>query len=227
MAAATLALFAALGLPTGSQYWWAYPKSDCGYDDVAPQPACGQAAGGDVTKLKACCTAMSTLCGGFNTNGIIKKTDCLQHIAAQPACDLYVLESKPQPPPPPPSVDWPPVWPLPAKFTNGTQQLSLDSGFEITISGEHSPILAAAASRYTGLIFSHAKPAAQPAAAGPLLSSLGVSAASHDESHPQLETDESYELSLGEAGATLSAVHCLSPAWETDLAAPSKRGAVR
>ena len=26
-------------------YWWPYPTSDCGYDDVDPQPTCGKGQG--------------------------------------------------------------------------------------------------------------------------------------------------------------------------------------
>ena len=90
-------------------YWWKFEKTDCGYDDVSPQPACGAQHKGDVDNLKACCAATKG-CGGFNTNGIIKKTDCLSHKRSQPACDLYVLEDHPEPPPPPPvpaNLPWP------------------------------------------------------------------------------------------------------------------------
>ena len=47
-------------------YWWPYPTSDCGYDDVDPQPTCGKEHKGDVAGLEACCLATSE-CGGFNT----------------------------------------------------------------------------------------------------------------------------------------------------------------
>ncbi len=46
------------------QYWWRYPGSDCGYDDVAPQPACGVASKGNVPALEACCLATAG-CGGY------------------------------------------------------------------------------------------------------------------------------------------------------------------
>ena len=40
----------------GEQYWWKFPKSDCAYDDVSPQPSCGKANKGNVEKLQACCS---------------------------------------------------------------------------------------------------------------------------------------------------------------------------
>ena len=84
------------------QFWWNFTQSDCAYDDVTPQPACGaRHHSGNIEALKLCCLATSG-CGGFNTNGIIKKSNCLQKKKNEPACDLYVLQTKPQPPPPPP-----------------------------------------------------------------------------------------------------------------------------
>jgi hypothetical protein len=44
-------------------YWWRYNNTDCGYDDVTPQPACGAQHKGDVAGLQACCLATSG-CGG-------------------------------------------------------------------------------------------------------------------------------------------------------------------
>ena len=44
-------------------YWWKFSGSDCGYDDVSPQPACGPKGKGDVDALKTCCTQTAG-CGG-------------------------------------------------------------------------------------------------------------------------------------------------------------------
>ena len=85
---------------------WQFPKADCGYDDVAPQPSCSHRGLHDLAALKKCCLATPG-CGGFNTNGIIKKTDCLSHKKPQPLCDLYVKESTPQPAPRAPVPIWP------------------------------------------------------------------------------------------------------------------------
>lgn len=93
-------------------YWWMFPQTDCGYDDVP-----GSCAGQSIDGCKATCIKTSN-CGGFNyPHGILKKTDCLSHKAPESTVDLYVLENSPQPPPPPPAVNFPPVWPYPAAFT--------------------------------------------------------------------------------------------------------------
>ena len=102
-AAAYLLLLTASSTALAAQtnYWWEFTHADCGYDDVSPQPSCGASGKGDVAALKQCCLATDG-CGGFNTNGIIKKSDCLQHKKYEGTdCDLYVKESTPQPPPPP------------------------------------------------------------------------------------------------------------------------------
>lgn len=196
-----------LGLaPTsGTVYWWNYTKSDCGYDDVSPQPACGRRSKGDVEALKSCCIATAG-CGGFNTNGIIKKTDCPKHIKQEPTCDLYLKMDSPQPPPPPPSVNWPPLWPLPKAYANGTARVSLAPAFAFRDdSGKQTATLQAAFKRYEELIFFHAVAnAAAGALANPLLH-LRVSVVSSDESHPQLGTDESYTLNISQGEATLHA----------------------
>ena len=83
-------------LSADSVYWWNYTKSDCAYDDISPQPSCGKASKGDVEGLKKCCLQHPIRCGGFNTNGIIKKKDCSKHIKDEPACDLYLKMDKPQ-----------------------------------------------------------------------------------------------------------------------------------
>ena len=189
-------------------YWWHFVKADCGYDDVSPQPSCGHAGKGDVAALKACCLA-TTGCGGFNTNGIIKKTDCLDHKKDEPACDLYVKEGKPQPPPPPPSVNWPPLWPLPKLWSNGTALLVLAQGFHIVQDvrpGQNSSaFLAAAIARYEKLMFAHVSSSLRTATTGGELRSVRLSVESEDDSHPQLETNESYSLWLGASGGGISA----------------------
>lgn len=184
--------------PASSTFWWNFTHADCGYDDVSPQPACGALGKGDVEALKKCCLATSG-CGGFNTNGIIKKTDCLLHKKVEPACDLYVLETTPQPPPPPPSENWPPVWPLPKHFTNGTTTLYLALGFKIEYDAA-SDFLAAAVRRYEAIMFAHD---AAPAAGE--LSVLTIKVTSLDDSHPQLETDEAYSLTVATSGASIEA----------------------
>ena len=187
---------------------------------VSPQPKCGVKTN-NVSALEACCTA-TTGCGGFNTNGIIKKTDCTAHVKAEPACDLYLKEDHPQPPPPPP------LWPQPASGTFGIiQGLQVSSGFTFTTSAK-SPTLSAAFARYKAIMFPHAATTtaattattgirgnaaegaegAEAAEGASMLSGATVViTATVDESHPQLETDESYELNIPGDGsvATITA----------------------
>jgi hexosaminidase len=74
---------------------------------------------------------------------------------------------------------------------------------------EYSKLLTAAFERYTALTFPHvisAGAGASSASGTPALTSLKVSVASLAEDFPQLETDESYELTIAPtSGATLTA----------------------
>lgn len=185
-------LCSSLAFATGEVYWWKFIHADCGYDDVSPQPACGKAAKGNVAGLEACCLKTSG-CGGFNTNGVIKKTDCLSNKKYESACDLYVIEDHPQPPPVVVS-DFPPIWPMPKTYTNGTTKVTISSAFNFT-SSTTVATLSTAFSRYTELIFLH-----ETQAVGATLSGLDVSCDSYDESHPQLETDESYTITIPSDG---------------------------
>ena len=82
---------------TQVQYWWRYASSDCGYDDVPGQTnGNGLCQHDTVDQCKAICLN-TTGCGGFNTHGILKKTDCLSHKSPIGSVDLYVLEPTPQP----------------------------------------------------------------------------------------------------------------------------------
>ena len=190
------------------------------HPQVAPQPKCGVKTN-NVSALEACCTA-TTGCGGFNTNGIIKKTDCTAHVKVQPSCDLYLKEDHPQPPPPPP------LWPQPASGSFGIiQGLQVSSGFTFTTSAK-SPTLSAAFTRYKAIMFPHAATTtttttttttatgirgsaaegAEGAEGASMLSGATVViTGSVDESHPQLETDESYEVEIPGDGsvATITA----------------------
>jgi hypothetical protein len=58
----------AIVLGDTAQYWWIFPKSDCGYDDVT-----GSCQGLTVDGCKAKCLSTSG-CGGFNyPHGVLKK----------------------------------------------------------------------------------------------------------------------------------------------------------
>eukprot|EP00750_Incisomonas_marina_P026139 INCI5875.16.p1 GENE.INCI5875.16~~INCI5875.16.p1 ORF type:complete len:713 (-),score=89.44 INCI5875.16:334-2472(-) len=78
-------------------HWWHFPRSDCGYTDVKPQPACARGnVRGKVDVLKSCCL-LTDGCSGFNTNGILKKAQCIHKILPNQPADLYVLQDSPQP----------------------------------------------------------------------------------------------------------------------------------
>ncbi len=118
---------------------------------------------------------------------------------------------KPRPPPPPPPPPPSPtthafIWPLPTKYTNGSTSLPVDAsaGVGFFSGPASSKLLAAAFERYARLTFPHKVPAMDAAAAS--LSGLTVSVDSTAEDFPQIETDESYELTVpASGGATLHA----------------------
>lgn len=93
---------------SSSEFWWRYPDSDCGYDDVP-----GSCAGNTTDECKILCDAIPG-CGGFNTHGYLKKTDCLQKMKPMGSVDLYVRRSIPQPGPQPPP--WGFLWPIPQQY---------------------------------------------------------------------------------------------------------------
>ena len=95
--------------------------------------------------------------GGFNyPHGFLKKTDCMSHKAAS-TVDLYILESKPQPqpPPPPPSTNFPPIWPHPQTYTNGTASLSVDANAFKFVAVTASDDLTNAFERFQPMFFPH------------------------------------------------------------------------
>jgi hexosaminidase len=191
----SLATLAVVADATNSSttYWWMYHNKDCGYDDV--KPTC---AGKSVAECKTLCLATDG-CGGFNyPHGILKKTDCLSKMATS-TVDLYLVEDKPQPPPPPPAANFPPVWPIPAKFVNGTSALTVSPKLVFDCQ-QKVGMLDRAFARYQASMFPHeAAPASKD---GALLSTVNVAVTSTDESHPQLETAEDYTLDIGIDGKT-------------------------
>eukprot|EP00750_Incisomonas_marina_P025664 INCI5614.1.p1 GENE.INCI5614.1~~INCI5614.1.p1 ORF type:complete len:640 (-),score=92.44 INCI5614.1:104-2023(-) len=193
-----------------ASYWWKFSGSDCSYDDVSPQPACGPKNKGNVAGLQSCCSA-TTGCGGFNTNGFIKKTDCISHVDAGEPCDLYVLQDKPQPV----VSDFPTIWPVPQAFTNGTTTVAVSGATAFKLAAGTSPTLAEAFTRYQALTFPHVSGSSDVnQVLGNIvggaevettpLSTVTVTVDDIDESVPQLETDESYTLSIPADGSGAS-----------------------
>jgi hexosaminidase len=188
-------------------FWWKFAGKDCDGaknkgDDLPTQPACHSGAKGNVAELEKCCLATKD-CAGFNTNGVMKAAACESHIDFQWAGDLYILKDSPQPPPPPPPAANMP-WPAPKSFTTGTTNITVSSGFKFTGVGS-IPTLVKAIARYQDLTFPHPTDAATDSPKADL-TSLDITVADTDESHPQYGTDESYTLGVGSSGqATLKA----------------------
>ena len=180
-------------------FWWHYKDMDCGYDDLTP--VC---SGKSIEGCKMACT-LHPECGGFNyPHGVLKKKNCESKKAAS-TTDLYLKEDHAQPPPPGPSANFPPIWPYPKSFTSGKSNVSVvGSGFAFKGDAKLKD-LSAAFARYQDLMFPHPVPAAT--ADGAAASLGGVTVTVSDPSPIlQLETDESYTLTIPASGpATISA----------------------
>ena len=89
------------------------------------------------------------------------------------------------------------VWPAPLSATNGSGVLTVaPSPSFFSCSGCQSDLLSAAFARYHGIAFPHMADASSRAG----LAQLSIAVDDLDESHPQLETDESYTLSVPSSG---------------------------
>ena len=96
------------------------------------------------------------------------------------------------------------VWPLPHAITSGSISIAvIPSATFFALDDAHSPLLNAAFERYMLLTFPHEVGSADGGTGG--LAGLSVAVRDLDESHPTLEIDESYELSVTAAAATLRA----------------------
>eukprot|EP00056_Hartaetosiga_gracilis_P011549 m.175691 g.175691 ORF g.175691 m.175691 type:complete len:608 (+) comp13519_c1_seq3:29-1852(+) len=176
-------------------YWWRYNGTDCPYDDISQ--GC---KGLSVEECEKLCLKTSG-CGGFNTHGWIKKSDCGDNLATQLSVDLYLLKSTPQPPPPPPpppSVNWPPVWPLPKQHSNGTTTIAVDAN-TFNFNGPTSKDLSNAFARYMSLIFAH-KQKSKPSIA---ISSVEVSV-SNLTTPLQWGVSEEYTLNIPSDGSPIT-----------------------
>ena len=89
------------------------------------------------------------------------------------------------------------IWPAPKEFSSGSSMLTVD-GSNCKIFAPTSPsvpkTLKAAFQRYCALTFPHI--ANSDLSANAEISSLSVMWKDPDESHPQIDTDESYSLDL-------------------------------
>ena len=98
-----------------------------------------------------------------------------------------------------PLLDTPPtVWPQPKSMTPGKAAVFLmpsSTFFVAENAGAQGPLLKAAFSRYAAFTFPHTTTKVG------LLAGLHVSVDDPDESHPTIETDESYELEISDRSA--------------------------
>ena len=187
---------------SADNYWWKYASADCKLDDVAPEPACGRENANNIPALEACCRATEG-CGGFNSNGYLKKADCLTHRNQQSDCDLYILQDHPQPPP----LDALPLVPLPSHYTLGSESRPLAAAFAFAGAGAAVPTLTAACARFRAMIFRGVPPPTAPTAqlaTGDELLGLSITVANASEAPPQLGVDESYELTLPSGNSSSS-----------------------
>ena len=98
------------------------------------------------------------------------------------------------------------VWPRVAHSNFGERELSVSPELEFSTQGEMIKTLSLAYERYKGLIFTHAT----PSGASGVISAVLVNVKDASEGYPQLETDESYELSIssdGEVALTATTIY--------------------
>ena len=182
-------------------YWWDFHNMDCGYDDI--EETC---VGDSLAVCKSKCEK-NLLCGGFNfPHGIMKKRNCLTNKSPS-TVDLYIKEDHPQPPPPPPVSNFPPIWPHPKQFSAGKENISVAAGAAFSVTAAtSSKDLVGAFRRFRENAFPHPTPnASLTSGAGAGLSGVKVNVVDTS-GKLQLETDESYTLSVPASGeATISA----------------------
>lgn len=127
----------------------------------------------------------------------------------------------PSPPAPARNTTRPRIWPLPTDYTRGTTTVGVVVGdpskfFSTTGSAAPTPFLAQAFRRYSALCFPHRASANRvgkegaemaPIAGTTYITGLAIAVVSTDDSHPQLDTDESYTLAVPASGgaATMTA----------------------
>jgi hexosaminidase len=136
------------------------------------------------------------------TQAIYKQSDCVDVKKRQAGCDLFLLNYQPVhetvaprdvtrkadfPP-----GNFPPIWPRPASFTSGSGARPVSTGFKFPDRQNAPSTLAKAYDRYHRLAFAHHPDDVAPEDAD----AVEVVVIDNDESHPQLETDERYELEI-------------------------------
>eukprot|EP01044_Picomonas_judraskeda_P021048 COSAG03_NODE_4849_length_1413_cov_3.674277_1_plen_325_part_00 len=126
---------------------------------------------------------------------------------SQPGTTCGISKTLPPTPTPPPPQQapaaWPPVWPAPKLFTNGTEDATLAASFafEVAVGTVSTATLTQALQRYERIVLGD--PARRPnsGGSGPGLTKLAVSVEDSDETVPHEGTDESYTLHVPTDGA--------------------------
>ena len=138
----------------------------------------------------------------FLCEGILKKTDCLSKKAPEESVDLYVIETTPQPPPAPPASNFPPIWPSPKAFTNGSSVVTVDAA-NFKLLGDVPKSVATRFLQIAENMFSHTVgPSTAVASAGAI---TGATIAVADPSAVlQLGVAESYTLSIPTTGNNIA-----------------------
>jgi hypothetical protein len=194
--------------------------------DVFPDISCTQNAFAwtNATDFAACCADCEaheecTACEWASRSGRQSKGPC--HLKREPGpkisqpgttCGISkLLPPTPTPPTPTPPQQlhaWPPVWPMPSSYLNGSTATALTPSFSLGLSERSgtSSTLTAVLERYTLMVLGQA--ARRPAKAGGSLSQLVVTVHDSDEAPPAESTDESYTLAVPSSGsATLIAAN--------------------
>jgi len=114
-------------------FWWRIPDTDCPYTDVhlngsSKASLCSHPSDSGTCTVQSCETECLRIpgCAGFNyPHGVLTTANCTRAAISNNEVDLYLARTSPQPPPP---SNFPPVWPHPKQFTNGTRTLVLAGG---------------------------------------------------------------------------------------------------
>ena len=96
------------------------------------------------------------------------------------------------------------LWPLPQSIKRGDKDLTVTPSANFFSVAGSSPLLSEAFERYAKYTFPHAANSGS-SGAGPKITGLELVVADKDESHPQLDTDESYTLKVPATGGKAKA----------------------
>eukprot|EP00727_Mastigamoeba_balamuthi_P006293 m51a1_g2284 putative beta-hexosaminidase 3-like (916) ;mRNA; f:394744-398356 len=172
------------------EYWWFFPNTDCILADL-PTGCHGERGGMSVEECKSACRKTDGCAGFSHPRGVLQTPKCINTRKASPASDLFILSDRPQPA----NLAWPPVWPMPRSYANGSVEVPVD----VTSWRWPQPAsqdLAEAYKRFQQLLFPHPSGGA---ASSPALSGVEVYV-SDLQADLQPGVDESYTLDVPSDG---------------------------